>query len=388
MKPFSSPFPQHEVARHRELPGVDLDQHVVHHARRVVLRAVRAQPRAVRHGAGRDPLDLGHLVGRHHRDRRWHLVAVEVEVHDVGQIAVGRHRHRRREKPQLDAADRLVVSRGVLPERAVRRAVAEGDEVVLAVGRDGDAVRAVDIGGQHAGGEAAVQPEPAGTEADAAGSGPPPRRRRNVVGARAAAPGSGRRRESGGSSSQRATMLALAFMAPAARAVALRLHPHEVQPAVEVVHVRQAVLHHHAPGHRRVGNEAVRVGRLDAGDLAPLGPEIPAQLARDVERPEPGVVGAHVERVARDPDVVHPAVLRLVPRDLLRLLDVAHVDHVEPAVGARGPPLRGAARAPRGRTPRRPRTRTGRAARRCGCRARSPGRCSRRPAGRASRGRT
>ena len=76
------------------------------------------------------------------------------------------------------------------------------------------------------------------------------------------------------------------------------------------------------------------VDRVHVGDLPALGPEIAPQLAGDVERAEPGVVRAHVERVAGDPHVVHAAVLRLVPGDLLRMLEVAHVEHLEPPVRA------------------------------------------------------
>ena len=69
-------------------------------------------------------------------------------------------------------------------------------------------------------------------------------------------------------------------------------------------------------------------------DLPALCAQVAAQFARDVEDAEAGVVGAHVERVAGDPDVVHAAVLRLVERDRPRLGDVRDVDHLQPAVRA------------------------------------------------------
>ena len=85
-----------------------------------------------------------------------------------------------------------------------------------------------------------------------------------------------------------------------------------------------------------LGRKPSGVGRADLRHDPALRAQIAAQLARDVERQEAGVVGAHVERVARHPDVVHAAVLGLVPGDFLRVRDVAHVEHVQPAVGARG----------------------------------------------------
>ena len=60
---------------------------------------------------------------------------------------------------------------------------------------------------------------------------------------------------------------------------------------------------------------AVHVGRVHVHHLALLRAQVAAQLAGDVERAEAGVVRAHVERVAGDPDVMHAAELRLVERD-------------------------------------------------------------------------
>ena len=54
----------------------------------------------------------------------------------------------------------------------------------------------------------------------------------------------------------------------------------------------------------------------------------------NVEHVEAAVVRAEVQRVARDPHVVHAAYLRRVPRDRLRMLDVAHVHHLQRAVHA------------------------------------------------------
>ena len=68
-------------------------------------------------------------------------------------------------------------------------------------------------------------------------------------------------------------------------------------------------------------------------DLAVLGPEITAQLALDVESPEPALVRAHIERVTGHPHVVHPAILRLVPRHRAGMLHVRHIDHLQSAVG-------------------------------------------------------
>ena len=56
---------------------------------------------------------------------------------------------------------------------------------------------------------------------------------------------------------------------------------------------------------------------VDVHHLALLRAQVAAQLARDVERAEAGVVRAHVERVARHPHVMHAAELGLVPRDRL-----------------------------------------------------------------------
>ena len=55
--------------------------------------------------------------------------------------AVRRHLHRRRKTAECHAAEQCVADGREFPEGAVRRAVRGGDEVVFAVGRDGDAVR-------------------------------------------------------------------------------------------------------------------------------------------------------------------------------------------------------------------------------------------------------
>ena len=111
-----------------------------------------------------------------------------------------------------------------------------------------------------------------------------------------------------------------------------------------VVHVGEPVAHDHAPGHRRVLHDTVHVGGVEGADLAALGAQVAAQFARDVKDTEAGIVRAHVERIAGDPDVVHAAVLGLVERDRARLGDVAHVDHLKSAVGTSGPSLRHALR--------------------------------------------
>ena len=81
------------------------------------------------------------------------------------------------------------------------------------------------------------------------------------------------------------------------------------------------------------GRAPMRIGGEDPGHLAALAEQVALELAGDVEHAAAALVAAHVERIALDPDVVHPAVGRLVPGHDLRLLDVGDVDHLQPAPG-------------------------------------------------------
>src|SRR5690606_4725409 len=108
-----------------------------------------------------------------------------------------------------------------------------------------------------------------------------------------------------------------------------RLEAHDPEAVVHVVHVHEAILHDDAPRHRGVLDAAVHVGGVEVRDAAALGTQVAAQLAGDVVDVKSAVVGANVERIARDPHVVHAADLRLEPCDGARLLDVANVDHLE-----------------------------------------------------------
>src|SRR5690606_3497648 len=99
-----------------------------------------------------------------------------------------------------------------------------------------------------------------------------------------------------------------------------------------------AVAHHHAPCHCSVltGGVSLHVGGVDVHHLALLRTQVAEQLTRDVKGAEAGVVGTHVERVTGHPDVVHAAVLGLVPGHRLRRVHVRDVDHLHPTVGTAG----------------------------------------------------
>src|ERR1051326_9180600 len=66
----------------------------------------------------------------------------------------------------------------------------------------------------------------------------------------------------------------------------LGLEADEIQPRVEVVHVRDAVFHNDAPRHRRIRDEPLGIGRAHLRDLSLLRAQVAAQLARDVEGAE------------------------------------------------------------------------------------------------------
>src|SRR5215203_4203006 len=142
-----TPFPEHEVPRDRHRARVDLDERVIHHAGRVMLRALRVEPGPVRHRARRDARDLRHLIHVHDRHgRRLHL-AVQVEVHDVRVEPVGRDLERRGERAERDGATQGIADGAELPQLAVRKPVRGGDVVVPFVGRQCDAVWADRLGG-------------------------------------------------------------------------------------------------------------------------------------------------------------------------------------------------------------------------------------------------
>ena len=130
-----------------ELTRVDLDERVVHHADGIVLRPLRVETRSVRHDARRNARDLDHLIAVYDGHRRSNWIAIQIEVHRVHIGAVGRNLDRRRERSEIDFADERIAIGRVLPQRAKGRAVGRRDVVVLAVGREGDAVRSKQLGG-------------------------------------------------------------------------------------------------------------------------------------------------------------------------------------------------------------------------------------------------
>jgi hypothetical protein len=101
---------QHEVARDGELAGIDFDQHVIHHAGRIMFGPRMIEARSMRHGAGRDALHLDHLIGRYDRDRRRNHVPMEIGVGDVDEIAIGRDVGGCREQPQAGVLDDVVAA--------------------------------------------------------------------------------------------------------------------------------------------------------------------------------------------------------------------------------------------------------------------------------------
>ena len=149
---FGAPARAHLFAfGHDEMPrdfqgaSVDLDQHVVHHARRILFCALRIQTRAVRHRAGLNARHFSHRRRRNDRDRRRHHVAVQVEIHDEKKIAVGRNINRRRKIAERRLAQNAVIFGRVLPDQTKRTAVRDRNIIELPVGRDDDAMRPVDV---------------------------------------------------------------------------------------------------------------------------------------------------------------------------------------------------------------------------------------------------
>ena len=133
------------MTRNFECPGVDFNQLLVHHADRIVTCSAGIQTRAVRHGAGLNPGDFGHVIGGDDGHGRWNHVSMEIEIHDVCKVTVGREIQRRRKHPQSHPAKHSVVAGGIFPERAKRLPVRDGHVVILFVRRDCKSMRAVDV---------------------------------------------------------------------------------------------------------------------------------------------------------------------------------------------------------------------------------------------------
>ena len=106
-----------------ERARVDFDQHVVHHADGVVLRPVCAQSRSVRHRARLDARDLHHLIRGHHGYVGRDHLAVQVEIHDPYEIAIGRYLHGRRKVAKHHLSNRCVVLRRVFLQPTKRSPV-------------------------------------------------------------------------------------------------------------------------------------------------------------------------------------------------------------------------------------------------------------------------
>src|SRR5256712_5042473 len=123
----------------------------------------------------------------------------------------------------------------------------------------------------------------------------------------------------------------------------LRLDLHDPEAGVDVRDVYQPARVDRAPGVRPVGYESGRVAGVHVSVLPALGQQVAFQLARDVEHSKAPLIVSHVQGVARDPDVVTAAVLRLEPRHFVGIGQIGDVDHVQPAVCATEPDNAGAA---------------------------------------------
>ena len=162
------PAPRHrKAARDLEGAGIHLDDLVVHHARRIEERPGRVEAGAVRHRARLDLLDLDHVGGVHHRDRRGDHLAVQVEVGHEGVEPVGRKVERGREVSEQDRIADQCVGAGVkLPQLSIGDPVAGGHEEELAVARDVEPVGPLRLGGHLADHDGPVQGSPFRAEAD------------------------------------------------------------------------------------------------------------------------------------------------------------------------------------------------------------------------------
>jgi hypothetical protein len=119
----------------------------------------------MRHPARRNADDLLQRVGRQHRDRRGHRIAVQVEVHDVEKLAVRGHADGGRKHAERRAREHFAVRR-VFPDRSERLAVRERDEVALSIRRDRKAVRPIDVVRHDAGIDRPFDPTASGSEPD------------------------------------------------------------------------------------------------------------------------------------------------------------------------------------------------------------------------------
>jgi hypothetical protein len=108
--------------------------------------------------------DLDHLTGRDDRDARPHHVAVQIEVHDVGELAVRSDLHRRREVSEHHPARERVVRQGVLPQEAKWCAMRRRHVVVPAVRRHGDTVGSIHVGGHDSRSAFALDVDATGSE--------------------------------------------------------------------------------------------------------------------------------------------------------------------------------------------------------------------------------
>src|SRR5262245_58896111 len=74
-------------------------------------------------------------------------------------------------------------------------------------------------------------------------------------------------------------------------------HADDPETIVVVVHIGQTITHDHTPGIRFIDRPryGIHVSCVDVYDLALLRAQVAAQLARDVEGAEAGVVSTHVE---------------------------------------------------------------------------------------------
>ena len=140
---------EEKTLRDLEPVRVDLHEHVIHHAHRVVPRPVRREPRAVRHRAGRNLRDLDHRADVHDGHRTRLVLAVQVEVRREQQPC-RRHLHGGGEEPQFSAPQRAVRLRGIGDDRAEGVPVGERHVPPFPARIDRQAVRPVDFRGETA----------------------------------------------------------------------------------------------------------------------------------------------------------------------------------------------------------------------------------------------
>src|SRR2546430_1369021 len=117
-------------------------------------------------------------------------------------------------------------------------------------------------------------------------------------------------------------------VAPEELVVPLHVAAGALEDAIALVFMHPARDEHRLLPHHTFPQDFMVLARS-----SPLPPGAAREPAGDADAAEAGVGGARVGGAPRDPEVVAPAILRLVPGDGFRVVEVAEVQHLEPAVG-------------------------------------------------------